>query len=56
MCSEIMAQSFVADAEEELQYLHSVGFENVRILSQGTEVVGGLALLPMGQWFGGGNG
>ena len=53
MCSEIMAQSFVADAEEELQYLHSVGFENVRILSQGTEVVGGLALLPMGQWFGG---
>jgi predicted acetyltransferase len=52
-CSEVMAQSFVADAEEELQYLNNVGFDNVRVLRQGTEVVGGLALLPMGQWFGG---
>jgi predicted acetyltransferase len=52
-CSEVMAQSFVADAEEELQYLNQVGFDHVRVLKQGTEVVGGLALLPMGQWFGG---
>jgi len=52
-CSQIMAQSFVADAEEELQYLNQVGFDQVRVLKRGTEVVGGLALLPMGQWFGG---
>jgi predicted acetyltransferase len=51
-CSEVMAQSFVVDAEEERQYLHNVGLDNVRLLRRGTEVVGGLALLPMGQWFG----
>lgn len=52
-CSEVMAQSFVADAEEELQYLNQVSFDHVRVLRQGSNVVGGLALLPMGQWFGG---
>jgi predicted acetyltransferase len=52
-CSEIMAQSFVARAEDELSYLHQVGFDNVRLLRSGGEILGGLALLPMGQWFGG---
>ncbi len=52
-CSEIMAQSFVAHPEDELQYLRQVGFENVRVIRQGGEIVGGVALLPMGQWFGG---
>jgi predicted acetyltransferase len=52
-CSQVMAQSFVVDAEEELQYLNQVGFDHARVLRQGSNLVGGLALLPMGQWFGG---
>ena len=52
-CSEIMAQSFVVNPEDELHYLHQAGLENVRVIRQGSEIVGGLVLLPMGQWFGG---
>jgi predicted acetyltransferase len=48
-----MAQSFVVNPEEELNYLQQVGFDQVRVIRQGKEIVGGLALLPMGQWFGG---
>ena len=53
VCSEVMAQSFVADAEEELNYLNQIGCDQVRVLRCGSDVVGGLVLLPMGQWFGG---
>lgn len=52
-CSEIMAQSFLANPEEELSYLHQVGFDQVRVVRQGNQILGGLGLLPMGLWFGG---
>ena len=52
-CSEVMGQSFVVDPKQELDYLHEVGLSRVRVVRWHGEIVGGLALLPMGQWFGG---
>jgi predicted acetyltransferase len=34
-------------------YFHAVGRENMRVVRRDDEVVGGLAILPMGQFFGG---
>jgi predicted acetyltransferase len=51
--SEILAQSFVVSAEQELTYLQQIGYDNCRIIRQGHQVLGGLALFSMGQWFGG---
>jgi predicted acetyltransferase len=35
------------------QWLGRVGHENIRVVRDGTTIVGGLILIPMGQWFGG---
>jgi predicted acetyltransferase len=35
------------------QWLERCGHENIRVVRDGTAVVGGLILIPMGQWFGG---
>jgi len=49
----IMAQSFVATIEQEQTYIDSLGHDNLRLVYQGDDILGGLVLLPMGQWFGG---
>jgi predicted acetyltransferase len=51
--SDILAQSFVVGADQELTYLQQVGYHQGRILRRGDRVLGGLAMFPMGQWFGG---
>lgn len=51
--SQLSAQCFIAEPEIELAYLDRIGWEQFRYLRQGTNVVGGLATLPMAQWFGG---
>lgn len=38
---------------ESLAWFTNAGIENVRVALRGTRVVGGLLLVPMGQWFGG---
>jgi predicted acetyltransferase len=38
---------------ESLSWFKNAGPENVRVALRGTRVVGGLLLVPMGQWFGG---
>ncbi|MGI8500192.1 MAG: GNAT family N-acetyltransferase [Hassallia sp.] len=48
----ILDQCFLELGENE-SYINSVGVENLRIIHQGEQVVGGLALIPMSQWWGG---
>jgi len=49
----IMAQSFIVTAEQEQTYIDTLGHDNLRLVRQGDEILGGLVFLPMGQWFGG---
>lgn len=49
----ILAMTFHMSSEEVGEYFDRVGVSNLRVVSKGTRVVGGLALVPMGQWFGG---
>lgn len=49
----LLAQGFVGDADAELTFMSRIGAEKFRVLHQGTSLAGGLATLPMGQWFGG---
>ena len=48
-----MAQSFVVTVEQEQTYIDTLGHDNLRLVHQGNDILGGLVLLPMGQWFGG---
>jgi len=50
---DILAMTFHMNAEEKRTYVDRVGAENLRIVSKGSHVIGGLALIPTGQWFGG---
>ena len=51
--SAISADSFLATVEMETTYLKLLGLEGVRTIARGGELVGGLVLLPLGQWLGG---
>ena len=50
---QILTQCFNSSIEDWQNYTQQLGIENLRILNQGTQPVGGLAVYPMGQWFGG---
>lgn len=50
----IIDQCFIELGENE-SYFNSVGVENLRVIHQGEQVVGGLALISMSQWWGGVN-
>jgi len=52
---QIIAQCFIASPKENEKYLKLIGVENFRVVRQATQIVGGLAMLPMGQWYGGVN-
>ncbi|MBD0269554.1 MAG: GNAT family N-acetyltransferase [Cyanobacteria bacterium Co-bin8] len=51
--SQLLGQSFVVDPDAELSYMTRIGYQQMRIMRQGAALLGGLAILPMGQWFGG---
>ncbi|WP_017651360.1 GNAT family N-acetyltransferase [Fortiea contorta] len=49
----LQEQCFVTAPGEEQVYINWIGQENFRILRQQQQLVGGLAILDMGQWWGG---
>lgn len=51
--SQLLSQSFVGDPEVELAYMSRIGWEQFRVVRQGDTPLGSLAIIPMGQWFGG---
>ncbi|TVP71079.1 MAG: GNAT family N-acetyltransferase [Leptolyngbya sp. LCM1.Bin17] len=51
--AKIMAQSFVVAVEQEQTYVDTLGHDHLRLVRHGDDILGGLVLLPMGQWFGG---
>jgi predicted acetyltransferase len=48
----ILQQCFNSSAEASEAYRARLGLENFRAVRQSGRIVGGLAILPMGQWFG----
>lgn len=51
---EILGQCFNPQFSDYWSYFsNSIGLDNFRVIRDATEVVGGLAILQMGQWFGG---
>ncbi len=50
---KILEQCFLGNPGEEEAWLKRMGVENVRVIRQEKEVVGGLVVIPMGQWWGG---
>jgi len=51
--AEVQALCFRAPVERLLLNFGLVGHENLRVVRDGSRIVGGLTLVPMGQWFGG---
>ncbi|MBD2465326.1 GNAT family N-acetyltransferase [Oscillatoria sp. FACHB-1407] len=49
--SRLLSQCFNSPGES--VYMKRVGSQNFRVLRQGDQLVGGLAVLQMGQWYGG---
>ncbi|MCS6815416.1 MAG: GNAT family N-acetyltransferase, partial [Cyanobacteria bacterium] len=49
----ILQQCFNITAWEDEPFYARLGMENYRIVRQGDNILGGVALIPMGQWFGG---
>ncbi|WP_026734930.1 GNAT family N-acetyltransferase [Fischerella sp. PCC 9605] len=49
---EILNQCFVGTPGDEEIYINSIGVENFRILHQKGQIAGGLAIIPMSQWWG----
>ena len=49
---EVTRQCFGGSPSDWEYYLNRIGAENFRILRQGEKAIAGLAILPMGQWFG----
>jgi predicted acetyltransferase len=50
--SNILKQCFIELGENE-SYVNRIGVENLRIIHQNEQIAGGLALISMGQWWGG---
>ncbi|QSJ18720.1 GNAT family N-acetyltransferase [Nostoc sp. UHCC 0702] len=49
----ILEQCFVMRAGESERYINRIGSENFRIIYRDKQVVGGLGIISMGQWWGG---
>lgn len=49
----ILGQCFLSPPDEEQNWVKLMGMENLRIIRQNKEIVGGLATIPMAQWWGG---
>ncbi|MCU0551182.1 MAG: GNAT family N-acetyltransferase [Leptolyngbya sp. Prado105] len=51
----ILSQCFDAPISDEPVYLSRIGAENTRVLRSSSEIIGGLGLLNLGQWYNGAN-
>ncbi|WAL60931.1 GNAT family N-acetyltransferase [Thermocoleostomius sinensis] len=51
--SQILSQCFIGSPSESLDYINQIGASNFRTIGINKQLVGGLALIPMGQWWGG---
>jgi predicted acetyltransferase len=49
----VLSQCFNSPVSESSVYLNRIGLENFRVIRRGSQIVGGLAIYLMGQWFGG---
>ncbi|MEM1394406.1 MAG: GNAT family N-acetyltransferase [Cyanobacteria bacterium P01_H01_bin.150] len=49
----ILEQCFLAPPDEEQDWLKRMGVENIRLIREEKEIVGGLVVIPMGQWWNG---
>ncbi|MGQ4647058.1 GNAT family N-acetyltransferase [Lyngbya aestuarii] len=49
----IDSQCFGTPPTDAQRYLDIIGRENFRLIRQGGQVIGGLAIYPLGQWYGG---
>ena len=49
----ILEQCFLSISGEEQAWLKRMGVDNLRIIRHNAEIVGGLVMIPMGQWWGG---
>lgn len=49
----ILEQCFLASLGEEEGWLKRMGVENIRLIREQKDIVGGLVVIPMGQWWGG---
>ncbi len=49
----ILEQCFISPPGNIETYINRIGVENLRLIHRSEQVVGGLAMLSMGQWFGG---
>ena len=49
----ILDQCFVGSPGDSETYINLIGIEKLRLIRQSDQIVGGLATIPMGQWFGG---
>ena len=51
--ASLLTQAFISPSNVEDVYIQRLGIENFRMIRQHGKLVGGLAMIPMGQWFGG---
>jgi predicted acetyltransferase len=51
--AQLMAQCFLAKPQQCEVYLSRIGSDQFRAVYDGSQLVGGLALIPMGQWWAG---
>jgi predicted acetyltransferase len=49
--NQVLAQCFVSPPESTKPYFDRIGTENFRLIRTAGQLAGGLALLPMGQWW-----
>ena len=50
---ELLTQCFGSALNDWQVYLNRIGQDNLRLIRQGKQIVGGLAIYSMGQWYGG---
>ncbi len=51
--ADLLSMAFCRPAEDMHKSIGQAGHENVRLLHRGADLVAGLMIIPMGQWFGG---
>ena len=49
----ILGQCFLSTPGEEQAWVERIGIDNLRVVRQEKDIVGGLITIPMGQWWGG---
>lgn len=49
--SRLLLQAFLAPLTAESNYIKAMGLDNFRVLRRGNQLIGGLVLIEMGQWF-----